>query len=78
MGAKTRLRARWVERGADENMFGVLLVRVCLCQITISYEGKFGSRTYVAGLPEVLENGIMRSPLESAIVDYFGTFDCHD
>lgn len=39
MGAKTRLRARWVERGVNENMFGVLLVRVCVCQITISYEG---------------------------------------
>ena len=31
MGAKIRLRARWVERGVDENMFGVLLARVDVC-----------------------------------------------
>lgn len=32
----------------------------------------------VAGLPEVLENGIVRSPLKSTIVDYFGTLGRHD
>ena len=76
MGAKTRLRAKCVERGANENMFGVLVISHCNCQITILMKGQCGDR--VAGLPEVLKDGIMRSPFESTIVDCSDTLGRHD
>ena len=52
MGAKTRLRARWVERVVDENMFGVLLARVCLSDYHLVLKERLGVEKVWQGYPK--------------------------
>ena len=70
-----RLRARWVDRGMNENMFGVLSWTACvrILSAVISHDGRSVARS-----PEILEYSVMRGSVESAIIDYSDALDSHD